>query len=256
MKKTEILTQRLRDLAKTYPPRAPRLQSRRVGVMPSRKADVHGKGSGRTYWDIREIHVHPGLARLPADSPDLACLLLHELVHAWGPKGHGKKYIDRFQPMAKMAGRRGEVDIASQLEDEIKTLRAIIPVLACTVYEGIEDGVRDWDPPTWNSVRREVCEESGIALSELESLYPRCRAVFKQAKVDKRRDDADRKRATPWLSWLDSSSSTSFTEAPRSPCSSHSWRWPAWPSPASAPSPRSGSACSPVHPLDLSAGAS
>jgi hypothetical protein len=164
--------------------RAKRWRIRRV-------ADLNG-ANGQAHPDTRTIRI----THLP-EGDEGTLLLIHEIAHAVGNWGHGKKWQARIEQAAKAAEKMGRTELAGLLRKEIAGYRdPVARVTARLAYQEIADAAAEAPDATFLQVVDCLRRDYGLSRREFLSRFRRARAVFDREK----RDEEERARSrAKWM---------------------------------------------------------
>lgn len=154
-------------------------------------ADLNG-AHGRAYPETRTIRI----THL-SEGDEAAVLLIHEIAHAVGNWGHGKKWQARMEQAAMAAEKLGRTELAGLLRKEINGYRdPVIRVTAGLVYQEIADAAAETPELTFLQVIDCLRRDYGFSRKEFLSRFRRARTIFDREK----RDEAVRAKArAKWL---------------------------------------------------------
>ena len=112
----------------------------------------------------------------------LQLLLIHEICHAVSNPGHGKKWKNRMLMVAKQAVSLGERELATRIEDEIRSYDLGIKPTAQMAYNTLGDCIIDLPKASFETVSKLVAKEYGFSPQEFERRFKRSKRIYDEQK--------------------------------------------------------------------------
>lgn len=154
-------------------------------------ADLNG-ADGQAHAETKTIRI----THLP-EGDEGSLLLIHEIAHAVGNWGHGKKWQARMEQAANTAEEMGRVELAGLLRKEIVGYRdPVVRVTARLAYQEIADAAAEAPDATFLQVIDCLRRDYGMSRKEFLSRFRRARAVFDREKRD------EKERAKVKAKWM------------------------------------------------------
>ena len=124
-------------------------------------------------------------------------MLIHEIAHAVGNWGHGKRWQARMEQAAVTAEEMGRTELAGLLRKEIAGYRdPAIRVTAKLAYQEIADAAAEAPNVTFFQVIDCLRRDYGMSRKEFLSRFRRARTVFDREKR------AEEERARVKAKWM------------------------------------------------------
>lgn len=113
---------------------------------------------------------------------ELRLVLVHEIVHAIAGPGHGKKFCRRLGDAAQMAKKKGDHQLAHDLQAEQESYENTPAVRAADVYGRICDAAIEAPSSSFEAVECGVAQDYGLTVEELRRKYRRCRGEWEDVR--------------------------------------------------------------------------
>jgi hypothetical protein len=157
-------------------------------------ADLNG-AQGQAHAETRTIRI----THLP-EGDEGTLLLIHEIAHAVGNWGHGKKWQARMEQAAVTAEGMDRTELAEVLRKEIAGYKdPVVRVTAGLVYQEISDAAAEVPDLTFFQVVDCLRRDYGLSRKEFLNRFRRARTVFDQ----ERREEEERARVkAKWMATL------------------------------------------------------
>jgi hypothetical protein len=132
----------------------------------------------------------------PQQAEDFLRLLIHEIAHAVGATGHGKKWQARFLKAADQADQIGRKELASAIRAEVEEYREPKEIVGAEgVYSQIYEYVLDTSAEVpYESVINTTARGYGKSPEELEKYYKKCKEIYERSVIEVREILEARKR--------------------------------------------------------------
>jgi hypothetical protein len=139
--------------------------------------DLHGAG-GECNTDSKTV-------RSAVTVGDPTLVLIHEICHAVGGNGHGKKWQSRMEKAATRAQDVGRPELAMQIRKEIREYQETPLTTDADIYNQIDDVLSAAPETSMTQVADEIRRTFGVSMSRKAFLFKYRR--FKNEFAEKQR---------------------------------------------------------------------
>jgi hypothetical protein len=139
------------------------------------------------YCDLEAKTIYVGVPR-----GQWRFVLIHEICHAVASRSHCARFITRLEKAAAKARRLGHLSLAQDLDDEVQSYEDGSEVDSSQVYALVEDALVANPRLSFHHLLEYVsCELGAYSPEELESKYPRLRAIYDRRLKEAARELSD-----------------------------------------------------------------
>jgi len=138
--------------------------------------DLDG-AQGRCDNESKTVKIRRGIS-----GDDVTAILIHEICHAVGELGHGKRWRRRMEQAARTADALAMAAVAERLREEIKGYEEGLFMSASDIYREISDAIWQYPKVTFVQVLDFVRRDYGLSRAQFMKRFRRSKRVFTEAK--------------------------------------------------------------------------